>query len=169
MLKEIIFTASMVKERHELIRGAIGVFDEEERAFARRVSKFWRVFDFKGNRPKATNLSQITPSDMKAAHRFWVLEAQRSLHDEAMQKSLSKLCPKMENEVIVASGRAGRWMEATWNKQAYILLPSDHPLSKLIADHEHKKAGHCGVAAAVAQIRAKHWVLGIRGIVKMIV
>ena len=132
-----------------------------------RVLKLYERF--KNETQISTPLSDIYPEDIKKAERFWVIEAQRSLHTQSKKKQLKKLCPKMENGIMVASGRAGRWLQETWNKDAFILLPSEHPLSKLVAEYEHRKAGHNGVAATIAQIRGTYWILGISKIAKRIV
>ena len=68
--------------------------------------------------------------------------------------------------LIEVGGRTERWMEATWNKQKFILLPSDHKVSELIIRYEHDKTGHLGIAATVAMIRSKYWIIKIKKGVK---
>ena len=117
----------------------------------------------------STDLSEITVADRQAALHFWIMEAQRSLQDKTMHRTLTKLCAKLKDGVLVTSGRVERWLKDNWNRQAFILLPGDHPISKLIAEHEHKAAGHLGVAATIAHIRSTYWIIGIRKTVKRIV
>ncbi len=59
-------------------------------------------------------------------------------------------------------------MEATWNRQRFILLPKDHRLSFLIALHEHNAIGHLAAEATIARIRSKYWIIGIRKLVNSI-
>ena len=88
---------------------------------------------------------------------MWIKEAQKEL-------TLSdhvKLLPVSQNGVITVGGRVERWMQATWNRQRFILLPKDHPISHLIMWYEHAKGGHLGVSASVDKVRSKYWILGI--------
>ena len=43
-------------------------------------------------------------------------------------------------------------MQATRNRQTFILPPLNHRLLQLIAEDEHRKGGHLDVAATVAII-----------------
>ena len=67
---------------------------------------------------------------------------------------------------LLRSGGTERWTEDTWNKQKFILLPSDHKVSELIIRCEHDKTGHLGVAATIAMIRSKYWIIRIKRGVK---
>lgn len=81
---------------------------------------------------------------------------------------LVRLCPRYKDGVIVVGGRARRWMQATWNRQEFILLPQNHRLSQLIALNEHAKSGHLGVASTVARIRSRFWIINVQKVVKSI-
>ncbi|KAK2549037.1 hypothetical protein P5673_030666, partial [Acropora cervicornis] len=59
-------------------------------------------------------------------------------------------------------------MQATWNRQEFILLPHNHRFSQLIAKDEHRKGGHLGVAATVARIWSRFWITNLQRIVKSI-
>ena len=68
--------------------------------------------------------------------------------------------------LIEVGGRTERWVEATWNKQKFILLPSDHKVLELIIRYEHDKTGHLGIAATIAMIRSKYWIIKIKSIMR---
>ena len=53
--------------------------------------------------------------------------------------------------------RAEHWMQATWNRQEFILPPLNH---QMIAEDEHRKGGHLGIAATVANIRCRFLITG---------
>jgi len=59
-------------------------------------------------------------------------------------------------------------MQATWNRQEFILLPHNHQFSQLIAEDEHRKGGHLGVAATAARIRSWFWITNLQRMVKSI-
>ena len=103
------------------------------------------------------------------ALNLWIKEAQQSLRIKMEDGSLVKLCPRYDNDLIVVGGRVERWNEATWNKQQFILLPATHRLSYLIAEFEHRRSGHLGLASTVAKTRSRYWIIGVRKIVKSII
>ena len=86
-----------------------------------------------------------------------------------MKGRYAKLQPKMSDGVFVVGGRPERWMEATWNRQEFILLPKEHKFSELIAADEHDKSGHLGCAATVSRIRSKYWIVGVRRVINTII
>ena len=59
-------------------------------------------------------------------------------------------------------------MEATWNRQKFLLLPAKHRLSLLIAEDIHDSIGHLGVSSTVSEIRAEYWIPGLHNMVKQI-
>ena len=81
---------------------------------------------------------------------------------------LLRLCPRYRNGIIGVGGRAEHWMQATWNKQEFILLPHNHRLFHLIAESDHAKGGHLGVSSTVAKIRSRFWIINVQKIVKSI-
>ena len=91
------------------------------------------------------------------------------MKDEIENGRCAKLCPKLKDDIIVVGEQTERWMAATWNQQAFILLPYKHHFSFLIAEKEHQLAGHLGVTATVSRIRSKYWITGIRKLVGKIV
>ena len=89
---------------------------------------------------------------------FWIKKAQEDLN----LKKLPQLKPQVVEGVVLVGGRAERWMEATWNRQRFTLLPKGHAISSLIVAYEHRKGGHLGLEASVAKVRSKYWILGLR-------
>ena len=122
-----------------------------------------------GRSPRsAVEMGKLTVADTDAAERFWIKDAQESIAKDVQAGKLVRLCPKYRDGLIVVGGRAERWMQATWNRQEFILLPHNHRFSQLIAEDEHRKGGHLGVAATVARIRSRFWITNLQRIVKSI-
>ena len=130
-----------------------------------RILKLYKRFKTGG----VSNNKELEPSDLEDAKQFWIRDAQNDIHSELGTKKYIKLRPELVNGVFLVGGRVERWMEATWNKQRFILLPKEHRLSYLIALHEHQKSGHLATAATVSQIRSKYWIVGVVKIVNKIV
>ena len=56
-----------------------------------------------------------------------------------------RLCPRMrEDGIYVIRGCSELWMEMSYNKREVILLPYNHPFSRLSIEHKHR-IGHHGV------------------------
>ena len=132
-----------------------------------RILKLYKRFSSSTATDKGD--SSIEPCDLDEAITFWVKEAQASIHDTANQKRYLKLQPQLVDGVFQVGGRVERWMEATWNKQKFILLPKDHRLSYLISLYEHQKSGHLANAATISRIRSKYWIVGVTRIVNSII
>ena len=114
-------------------------------------------------------LMEITTKDVLKAEEFWVKDAQTLIRGDLRKDKYKKLCPRIKDNLIVVGGRTERWMEATWNKQEFILLPRGHRISELIVLYEHKESGHLAIASTVARIRSKYWIIGITKLVKGVI
>ena len=130
-----------------------------------RVMKLYVRFKTGGNRHQV----DVLPVDLQRAEEFWIKEAQRKLHGHLHERQYVKLIPTYENGIAFVGGRTERWMNSTWNKQKFVLMPKDDPVSLLIIRHEHAKSGHLGTAATVSRIRSKYWIIGVRRSVRSVV
>lgn len=83
------------------------------------------------------------------AEQSWIRDAQESITKDIEEGKLISLCPQYKDGLIVVAVRAEHWMQATWNRQEFILPPLNH---QMIAEDEHRKGGHLGIAATVANI-----------------
>jgi len=126
-----------------------------------RVLRLYRRF----KKDQASISFQPTVSDIKDAEKMWIAEAQKEINMQACKQ----LKPTIEDGIVVVGGRTERWMQATWNKQKFVLLPKGHPISILIIIYEHKAGGHLGAAATVSKIRSKYWIIGLSRTVKTII
>ena len=126
-----------------------------------RIIRLYRRFKKDGT---STSL-QPTTLDVHDAERLWIAEAQKEIE----MKSCKELKPSLEDGILVVGGRTERWMQATWNKQKFVSLPKDHPVSLLIIMYEHNSTGHLGVAATIAKIRSRYWIIGVSRAVKSLV
>ena len=100
--------------------------------------------------------------DLEKAEKMWIMDAQAELKGDVERGRLKGLCPRFQDGIIVVGGRTERWMAATWNRESFILLPYNHRFSTPITEDKHRKIGHLGIAATIAAIRSKFWVLKLR-------
>ena len=105
-------------------------------------------------------MSDVTVEGREIAEIFWIQDAQCQIKDDITSGKYVKLCPKNKDDIIVVGRRTERWMASTWNRQEFILLPSDHRFSYLVAVSEHQQIGHLGVGATIARILSKFWIIG---------
>ena len=114
------------------------------------------------------SIKELNPDAINKAEKLWVVDAQKTMLEGMRNGKLDRLCPNLHDGVIYVGGRASKVIRETWNQQGLILLPYDHRFSRLIAENEHVKGGHLGVAASVARVRLKYWIVRIFNMMKNI-
>ena len=106
-----------------------------------------------------------TVVNRQEAKQFWIKHAQKDLQ----LASCKKLRPILEDGVYTVGGRTERWMGCTWNQQQFVLLPTSHHVSWLIALDMHTKGGHLGIASSMSKVRSRYWIIGLRILMKKII
>ena len=105
---------------------------------------------------------------MEKAELYWIREAQQNMGKDTENGKYKRLCPKMgEDGVYVIRGRSELWMEMSYNKREVILLPYDHPFSRLFVEHKHR-TGHHGVLTTASKVRTRYWIPKLLKLVKSI-
>ena len=130
-----------------------------------------RVLAMYQKMPRTTfnNVTKVlTPEDITNAERFWILQAQKIMHEDLKKGKYKRLCPRKRNDgIYIVGGRSQRWVEMSYNKQELILLPYEHRFSKLYAEHIHLR-GHLGVLSTASKIRSRFWIIRLLKLVKYI-
>ena len=108
----------------------------------------------------------VLPEEVTHAQDTWIKQVQRELHVEIKNGKHRELVSTVEDGIILVGGHAERWLDSTWNRQKFVLLPRKHHFSRLIAEQEHVNVGHLALESTIAKIRAKYWIIGVRKIVK---
>ena len=110
----------------------------------------------------------LTPEDITNAEQFWILKAQKIMHEDLKKGKYKRLCPRKRNDrIYTVGGRSQRWMEMSYNKQELILLPYEHRFSKLYTEHIHQR-GHLGVLSTASKVRSRFWIIRLLKLVKYI-
>ena len=72
-----------------------------------------------------------------------------------------------DNGIIIVGSRIKSWLKKNWNRDEYILLPSQHAFTKLYIQYLHNR-DHSGMEGTLAKLQAKYWVPRARKIIKTI-
>ena len=122
---------------------------------------------------ESRNITKILqPDEMKKAERIWLGQAQiDAFPDGEKDKRLLHFNPKRDEEGLLrADGRLRFARELPYDTRHPILLPKDHPVTKLIIVDAHKKRGHgTGVEHLLTELRSKYWVVKGRRAVRNVV
>ena len=110
----------------------------------------------------------LTPEDITNAEQFWILQAQKIMHEDLKKGKYKHLCPrKCSDGIYTVGGRSQRWMEMSYNKQGHKLLSYEHHFSKLYAEHIHQR-GLLGTLLTASKIRSRFWIIRPLKLVKHI-
>ncbi|XP_063952062.1 uncharacterized protein LOC135153434 [Lytechinus pictus] len=109
------------------------------------------------NQEKETSI-EITPTELDDGEKYIIRDVQNGMESRIKKGELKSLSPFIDDYGIIRVG--GRIDKAiTSFKQKHpALLPYGHHVSRLITRHVHETS-HSGVAATMAKIRLKYWIL----------
>ena len=110
----------------------------------------------------------LTRRELLRAEELIIIATQRELVNRLEENTFRRLCARVDNGIVVVGGRAERWLNATWNRQSFVLLPFKHHISEIITRDEHIRIGHLSVSATVAAVRSHFWILHVRTIAKVL-
>ena len=142
-----------------------------------RFSSYWKLIRVTGRvlamykrEPKISlknACKRLTCTDGNDAEKFWFLEAQMSLKEQLQRGDYKRLCPRTTNDgIVVVGGRAEKWFQYRYDKEALILLPYDHQVTKLYCEAMHNEGGHLARSATVSKFRSNVWIPRIQKLVQ---
>lgn len=79
---------------------------------------------------------------------------------------LLALNPFLDNDNIIRVGGRLENSYLSYDAKHPIIMPNNHPLTKLIIDFEHRRNLHAGTQATLAAVRQKYWPLKGKSVVK---
>ncbi|XP_068229430.1 uncharacterized protein [Palaemon carinicauda] len=124
-----------------------------------RVMNVFKCRSFKGM------LMEPTVQGIIKAELMWVREMQRDMTDWKVR--FRRLGPSIKNGVIVVGQRISKWLKENWNREDYMLLPANHPVTRLYITYVHG-VDHAGIETTLAKLQRKFWIPGARKIIKAI-
>ena len=106
---------------------------------------------FKQSKKTVGNGPEVSNADIEKAMDFWIKESQRELHDDVRAGKLARLVPRYHRWHNCSGGGGGgerteRWMQSTWNRQLFVLLPYSVDFRCQLR-YEHVS---CGMSMSVA-------------------
>ena len=110
-------------------------------------------------------LKEPTAKGVEEAELLWVKEMQKNMTDWEVR--FKRLDPTLENGIIVVGQRVSKWLKENWNQENYMLIPANHPVTRLYVSCLHS-VDHAGVETTLAKLQRKFWVPGARKIIKSI-
>ena len=139
-----------------------------------RITAWIERFVNNCRRPKESRKTTkyLQPDEMKKARLFWLQQAQtEAFPDGKKDKRLLHFNPNRdEEELLRADGRLRFARELPYDARHPILLPKDHPVTKLIIVDAHEARGHgTGVEHLLTELRSRYWVIKGRRAVRNVV
>ena len=121
---------------------------------------------------------ELCSVELKDAERMLYKQTQREAFAEeidrlssglpvAKRSSLVRLSPFLDEEGIMRMKGRLQKSNLTHDAKHPIILPNG-PLAKLLIRSDHVSMKHAGVGAMMAHVRASHWVIGLRRLVKRV-
>ena len=106
-----------------------------------------------------------TAEEMEEAEVMWVKNMQSNMIN--WKEIFRRLGPIMEKGVILVCQRISKWLKENWNKDHFMLIPANHPVTRLYVSSLHNK-DHAGIETTLAKLQSKFWVPGARKIIKSV-
>ncbi|XP_042886949.1 uncharacterized protein LOC122262840 [Penaeus japonicus] len=117
---------------------------------------------------KSHQKGPLVADELRTAGEAIIRHAQKMLEDEK-KTQLGKLNPKKSSSgLLLVGGRLTNSKQEESTKHQ-LILPYEHPVSRLIVEDYHQKAGHSGVERILADTRRYYWILKGRKLVKKVV
>ena len=139
-----------------------------------RVTAWIRRFLTNCKLPKEQRMKcdALEQSEISNAETYWVRTAQTEAFPSGeMEKRLSRFCPQPDEAGLLrVNGRLRFANDLAYDAKYPIILPKDHPLTRLIIVNRHEKIGHnSGVEHLLTEVRSRFWVIKERRTVRSIV
>ena len=81
----------------------------------------------------------IVYQQLKRAENNWIRHVQKDLPKDVMYR-FRRLGPQLTSDGIITVGqRMNKWIENSWNKTSFALVPSSHPFAEFIVKEIHDR------------------------------
>ena len=117
-----------------------------------RILSIINARSFKGSKQAA-----ITPELLSKVERFLIMEVQKTWSVDRVSSNFRTLLPVMQDGIWVVGVRIAHHSPLTPDNKPMVLLPNNHPLTRLIMIEAHRDCGHKGRDTTVARFRSRFW------------
>lgn len=127
--------------------------------------------------PEARRKGCLTTQELFESNRCLIRIIQQSAFKEELhslktngcvprKSKLLSLAPFIDEQNVIRVGGRLRNSAISPDKKHPVILPADHPFTRLVIAHEHRKQLHAGAQATLAAVRDKYWPLAARNSIK---
>lgn len=79
-----------------------------------------------------------------------------------------RLGPILTSDGIDTVGqRMNKWIENSWNKTSFALVPTSHPFAEFIVKEIYDR-DHAGVDVTLAKLRSRYWIPKVKNIIRRV-
>ena len=110
----------------------------------------------------------LAVEELMRAEKLLIEVAQVAISKKVEKGELKNLGPFLQDGLFRVGGRLGNADFLTFDAKHPVVLPGDHPISKMIMLDWHEQS-HSGVAATLAKCRRKFWICNGHALAKAIV
>ena len=113
----------------------------------------------------------LLPTEISEAETFWIKQAQaQAFPCGENEGSLTQLNPKSDSDgLLQRDGRLRFTDEPPYDTRHTILLPKDHPVTRLVNVDAHERLSHgAGVQQVLTELRSRFWIVKGRRMVRSV-
>ena len=103
----------------------------------------------------------LSVKELNEAETYWLKRAQiERFQDAKGRNSLENLNPIKDAEGLIRIDGRLRHADLPYNSKHPVILPKEHPITKLVIKAVHEKLGHgSGVEHTLSELRSRFWVI----------
>jgi len=167
-------TLSVIDESRDLVSRY-----SDWRRLTRAVAWLRRFVEYLRLKRKGSWSQSLTVQELHEAKEVLIKRAQTEAFGKDMialkngmeiprKSRLRSLCPYIDNGLILVGGRLQNSTVSNEQKNP-IVLPPDHPITRLIYKDCHHRMLHCGPQALLAEVRRTYWPTRGRAVARSVV
>lgn len=143
----------------------------------KRILVYVLRFIDKGRRNTVNNQEVPTAAELKNATQVLIKLAQRQrfrneIYDLTNQKGVANkskiksLSPFIQDDILRVGGRVQNITSWSYDEKHPIIVPRDHPITKLLIEEAHKQTMHGGTQLTLAHLRTRYWIIHGRNLTR---
>ena len=127
-----ITMVTKIEGPHDILASRIDI--DKYSSYGKLLRVTARILKFYSKFPKPSFRSatqELTPKDIEKAEIFWMKEIQENMRNDIQDGKYNRLCPTTRKDGMhVVSSRIAK-LQTNYSDNEVILLPYDHPFSRL--------------------------------------
>ena len=134
------------------------------------VKRFLKNCQLPNEQRKKNNVLQR--AEISDAETFWIRRTQAEAFPNGEKENcLTRFCPQRDEDGLLRiSGRLRFADDLPHDVKHPIIIPKDHPVTRLIIENRHEKIGHnSGVEHLLTETRSRFWIIKGRRAVRTVV